>query len=153
MAGDLLIEQTPSATRTPITAAELELAIAAEVTAAPGCEAFVGVVIGSTSPKSRLDVNWELRGIKFGRADREIARQALYPIVERMQRQFRVTEWPIESPLRVTEWPIESPPGVARVSRHYVRLKGIATAAVVCLGVLSSLVLWHLWHLWFLFRL
>jgi hypothetical protein len=137
-----MIEQTPSATRAPIKAAELELAIAAEVTAAPGCEAFVGVVIGPTSAKSSLDVNWELRGIKFGRADREIARQALYPIVERMQRQFRVTEWPIESP-----------PGVARVSRHHVRLKGIATAAVVCLGVLSSLVLWHLWHLWFLFRL
>jgi hypothetical protein len=124
-----LIKQTPSATRVPITAAELEVAIAAAVNPVPGCEAFVGVVIGSTSPKSRLDVNWELRGIKFGRADREIARQALRPIVERMQQQFCVSDWPIESP---------------PFSRHHARIKVIATAAAVCLGVLASLVLWHL---------
>jgi hypothetical protein len=129
MAGNLLIEQTPSATRAPITAAELELAIAAEVNAAPGCEAFVGVVIESTRPKSRLDVNWELRGIRFGRADREIARQALRPVVERMQRQFCVSDWP---------------PSTAIVSRHHARIKGVAIAATVCLGVLASLFLWHL---------
>jgi hypothetical protein len=124
-----LIEQTPSATRTPITAAELELAIAAAVNAVPGCEAFVGVVIGSTSLKSRLDVNWELRGTKFGRADREVARQALRPVVERMLRQFCVSDWPIEGP-----------PGTAIVSRHHARIKGVAIAATVCLGVFASLV-------------
>jgi hypothetical protein len=132
-AGDLLIEQTPSATRIPITTAELERAIAAEVNAVPGCEAFVGVIIQRTPPKSRLDANWEIRGIRFGRVDREIARQAVGPIVERMRRQFCVSNWPIESP-----------PGTAGHDAR--KIKGIATAATVCLGVLAPLVLWLLSH-------
>ena len=92
-----MIEQTPSATRIPITTAELERAIAAEVNAVPGCEAFVGVIIQRTTPKSRLDSNWEIRGIRFGGMDRQIAREALIPIVERMQREFCLTEGPIKN--------------------------------------------------------
>jgi len=72
------------------TAEELESTITEAVKAAPGCEAFVGVIVQRTTPKSRLDANWELRGIKFGRADRRIAKEVLTPIVERMQREFRL---------------------------------------------------------------
>jgi hypothetical protein len=67
-------------------AEELELMIKEAVQAAPGCEAFMGVVVQRITPKSRLDANWELRRTKFGRADRKITRLALTPIVERMQR-------------------------------------------------------------------
>jgi hypothetical protein len=103
----LLIEQTPSGsppkwwskdTRVSKTAEELELTITEAVQAAPGCEAFVGVIIQRTTPKSRLDANWELRGTKFGRTDRKIAKEALTPIVERMQREFRLPERPTKSP-------------------------------------------------------
>ena len=73
------------------TTEELELAITEAVKAAPGCEDFVGVIIQRITPKSRLDPTWELRGIKFGRTDRKLAREALTPIVERMQQEFRLT--------------------------------------------------------------
>ena len=79
------------------TTEELELTITEAVQAAPGCEAFVGVIIQRTTPKSRLDANWELRGTKFGRTDRKIAKEALTPIVERMQREFRLPERPTKS--------------------------------------------------------
>ena len=72
------------------TAEELESTITEAVKAAPGCEAFVGVIVQRTTPKSRMDANWELRGIKFGRVDRRIAKEVLTPIVERMQREFRL---------------------------------------------------------------
>ena len=78
---------------------ELELTITEAVRTAPGCEAFVGVIVQRITPRSRLGATWELRGIKFGRTDREVAREALTPIVERMQREFRVTDGPIKSPM------------------------------------------------------
>jgi hypothetical protein len=143
---NLLIEQTPSATRIPITTAELERAIAAEVNAVPGCEAFVGVIIQRTPPKSRLDANWEIRGIRFGRVDREIVRQALGPIVERMQRQFCVSDPPmVEDPMK----DVLAGSSLSRsdTAGHDARkIKGIATAATVCLGVVASVVLWLISH-------
>ena len=99
-----MIEQTPAVpppkwwskdTRVSKTAEELELMIREAVKAAPGCEAFVGVVIERVTPKSRLDATWEIRGIRFGGIDRKIAREALTPIVERMQREFHLTKGPI----------------------------------------------------------
>ena len=104
-----LIEQTTASAppkrwwsrdgRVSKTTEELELTITEAVKAAPGCEAFVGVIVQRTTPRSRLGTTWELRGIKFGRADRKVAREALTPIVERMQREFRVTDGPIKSPM------------------------------------------------------
>ena len=79
------------------TAEELELMITEAVKVAPGCEDFVGVIIQRTTPKSRLDANWEIRGIRFGGMDRKIAREALTPIVQHMQREFRLTEGPIKN--------------------------------------------------------
>jgi len=99
-----LIEQTPAASppkwwskdvRVSKTAEELELMIREAVKSAPGCEDFVGVIVQRITPKSRLDPTWEIRGIRFGGMDRQIAREALTPIVERMQREFRLTEGPI----------------------------------------------------------
>ena len=72
---------------------DLELAITEAVKkAAPECETFVGVVLQQTKPRSRRDVNWQLRGIKFGQADRKMASEALTSIIERMQREFYLTE-------------------------------------------------------------
>jgi hypothetical protein len=79
--------------RVPIARAQLELAIAEAVKeAAPGCEAFVGVIIQHSTPRSRFDANWALRGVKFGKASRETVNEALATIVERMQREFRLSE-------------------------------------------------------------
>ena len=73
------------------TTEELELTITEAVKATPGCEDFVGVIVQRITPKSRLDATWEIRAIRFGGMDRQIAREALAPIVERMQQEFRVT--------------------------------------------------------------
>jgi hypothetical protein len=79
--------------RVPIARAKLELAIAEAVKeAAPGCEAFVGVIIQHSTPRSRFDANWAVRGVKFGKAARETVNEALATIVERMQREFRLSE-------------------------------------------------------------
>jgi hypothetical protein len=79
----------PKEHRVSITIPELELAISEAVAkAAPGCEDFVGVVVRHATPKSRLDPNWAIRGVKFGNADRKMANEALGAIVERMQREF-----------------------------------------------------------------
>ena len=74
---------------------DLELAITEAVRkAAPECETFAGVVLQQTKPKSRRDPNWQLRGIKFGQADRKMAREALAGTIERMQQGFYIGERP-----------------------------------------------------------
>jgi hypothetical protein len=71
----------------------LELAITEAVRkASPECETFVGVILEQTKPRSRRDVNWRLRGVKFGQADRNIAGKALTSTIERMQREFYLRE-------------------------------------------------------------
>jgi hypothetical protein len=79
--------------RAAMTAPELELAITDAVkAAAPGCEDFLGVIVEHTTPKSRLDPNWDVRGVKFGKADRQTTDKALASVVERMQREFLLSE-------------------------------------------------------------
>jgi hypothetical protein len=79
--------------RVSITIPELELAIMEAVKkAAPSCEEFVGVIIQHETPKSRLDPNWAIRGVKFGNADRKMANEALATVVERMQREFLLSD-------------------------------------------------------------
>ena len=58
----------------------------------PGCAKFVGVIIQRETPKSRLDSNWAVRGVKFGAADRAKSLKAIEMIVERMQRDFRLSD-------------------------------------------------------------
>jgi hypothetical protein len=78
--------------RSLIASTHLEAAITAAVRKErPGCETFVGVIVQQTRPKSRFDANWLLRGVKYGRADRDKANEALAAIVERMQREFKLS--------------------------------------------------------------
>ncbi len=75
--------------RASTTIPELELAILEAVKkAAPGCEDFVGVIVRHETPKSHLDPNWTIRGVKFGNADRKMVNEALAAVVERMKREF-----------------------------------------------------------------
>ena len=79
--------------RVSMTIPELELAILEAVKeAAPCCEEFVGVIIRHEAPKSRLDPNWAIRGVKFGNADRKMVNEALATVVERMQREFLLSD-------------------------------------------------------------
>ena len=79
--------------RSLIASANLESAITEAIRKrAPGCESFVGVIVQPTTPRSRFDANWEVRGVKFGRADRVKVNEAIASIVESMQREFRLSD-------------------------------------------------------------
>ena len=79
--------------RSPIASANLESAITEAIRKrAPGCESLVGVIVQPTTPKSRFDANWAVRGVKFGRADRAKVNEAIVAIVESMQREFLLTD-------------------------------------------------------------
>lgn len=54
----------------------------------PTCAAFVGVVVERETPRTRSDSNWSIRGVRFGKADRGKAAQALAAVVKRLQDQF-----------------------------------------------------------------
>jgi hypothetical protein len=58
----------------------------------PGCESFIGVIVRRTTPESHFDPDWTMKGVRFGRADREKAGKALSMIVERMQGEFKLAE-------------------------------------------------------------
>ena len=79
--------------RAAITPAELELAIAEAVRkTAPECQDFIGVIVHHKAPKIRLDPNWAVRGVRFGKADRKMVDEALATVVEQLQQEFRLTE-------------------------------------------------------------
>ena len=79
--------------RVAITVPELEHTITDAVRkTAPSCEPLIGVVVQKMHPKSRYEPNWTVRGIKFGKADRNAANGALTGVLERMQKEFRVAE-------------------------------------------------------------
>jgi len=61
-------------------------------TSDPACGSFVDVFIELTDLKSPGGSSWAIRGVRFGKADRDKSRSALATIVERMQTKFRVSE-------------------------------------------------------------
>jgi hypothetical protein len=77
--------------RCSVSLEQLQSAITEAVKKAdPECEAFAGVIVQRETTKSRHDANWTIKGIRFGRADRDKSSQALVTIVQRMQREFRL---------------------------------------------------------------
>ena len=79
--------------RDKIKCATLEVAIATAVKRSdPRCEPFIGVVVERRTPKSRDDTNWAVRGIRFGKAERENCNAALSVIIERLTREFEISD-------------------------------------------------------------
>ena len=64
----------------------------------PECKDFIDVIIEHTKPDAQFGANWAIRGIKFGRSDRQKAAQAIAVIVARMQHEFRLSEESREPP-------------------------------------------------------
>jgi hypothetical protein len=82
----------PLDNRKPISREEMQAAITGAVKKAdPDCEPFVGVIVEWTKRGSLLEANWAIRGIKFGRADRNKAGDAVNRIVERMKCDFNLS--------------------------------------------------------------
>jgi hypothetical protein len=79
--------------RVSVSRANLQSAITEAVRKSePDCEAFVGVLIKPETPKTRYDANWAIKGVKFGRSDRDKSSKAMATIVQRMQRDFKLSE-------------------------------------------------------------
>jgi hypothetical protein len=74
--------------RRAISRKSLESAVAEAVKSSSDCATFVGVIIQRQARKSRSDTNWAIRGVRFGKADREKSGKVLAVVVERMQREF-----------------------------------------------------------------
>jgi hypothetical protein len=86
----------PTDNRKLISREEMQAAITGAVKKAdPDCEAFVGVIVERKKRSSLVEANWAIRGIKFGRADRNKAGDAVNRIVERMQRDFNLSDAPL----------------------------------------------------------
>ena len=84
--------QLPAA-REQIKCTTLESAIATAVKSSdPSCEAFIGVFVERATPTSRAETNWTLKGIKFGKAEREPCNAALSVIVERLKCEFEISD-------------------------------------------------------------
>jgi hypothetical protein len=76
--------------RSAISRERLESAIAEAVKSES--DGFVGVVVQRIQPKSRTDPDWAVRGIQFGKADRDKSSEVLAGVVERMQREFSLSD-------------------------------------------------------------
>jgi hypothetical protein len=90
----LLMPRPPSkkSGREIVSTTILQLAITEAVrTFDPGCQLFLGVFVERATAKSRSEANWAIRGIKFGKADREKCSRAVATIVERMQLEFNLS--------------------------------------------------------------
>jgi cold shock CspA family protein len=92
-------EMTPKITgqqtgkRTSITRAALELAIAENVrTNDPQCKAFVGVIVERIAPELADGANWAIKGVKYGKAERDRCNTAITDCVEMGQLEFEVSD-------------------------------------------------------------
>jgi len=79
--------------RVQINCEALELAIASAVKGChPRCEPFIGVFIERFAPKSPEDTNWAVKGIRFGKAERQNCSAALTVIIERLKQEFEISD-------------------------------------------------------------
>jgi hypothetical protein len=84
----------PRKTREPITRAELEQTLAAAIRHDSECEAFVGVVIGRVVPARSGEANWVVRGVRYGKADRDRCAAALSRRVTEAQQVYELAPGP-----------------------------------------------------------
>jgi hypothetical protein len=79
--------------REPIKCAALEAAITSAVKKSnPSCEPFVGVIVERIARNSHDEANWSVKGIKFGKAEREQCNSALSIVIERLKREFEISD-------------------------------------------------------------
>jgi hypothetical protein len=79
--------------REPIGRAALEAAITAAVKrSSPSCEPFVGILVERIGRSSSDETNWAIKGVKFGKSEREQCNSALSVIIERLKQEFEIVD-------------------------------------------------------------
>jgi hypothetical protein len=83
----------PAVRRIQVSRSALETAIATAIkTFDESCQDFVSVIIERRSIDSDTEVNWQVKGIRFGKSDRQKARVALDSVLPPMQQEFFLRE-------------------------------------------------------------
>jgi hypothetical protein len=78
--------------RKPITQDALETALAEAVRALdPKCKGLVGIIVERVSPVSSGNTNWSVKGVRYGKVERDCCDVALSICVEEMQGKFEVS--------------------------------------------------------------
>lgn len=86
-------EKPDNPIRKPITRAALEQSLADAVRAvAPECQAFVGVIIERVVPETSVGANWAVKGVRYGRADRDRCEAALGMSLHEKQLEYTLTD-------------------------------------------------------------
>jgi hypothetical protein len=86
-------EQQPTVKRRSITRAALELAIAEAIrNSSPHCSALIGVIVERVVPGLPGGANWVVKGVKYGKTQRDRCRAAISVCVEDGQREFEVSD-------------------------------------------------------------
>jgi len=87
--------EEPPKKRTWIARAALESALAENVRGSdPQCEGLIEIIVERVVPASPDGANWAVKGVKYGKAEREVCSAAISKVVEEGQREFEVSDWP-----------------------------------------------------------
>jgi CspA family cold shock protein len=85
--------EQPEGKRSPISRAALELALAEAVRGSdPQCEGLIGIFVERVVPGSPGGANWVVKGIRYGKAERDRCNAAISSCVEEGQREFEVSD-------------------------------------------------------------
>jgi CspA family cold shock protein len=80
--------------RTWIARAALESALAETVRGSDSrCEGLIEIIVERIVPGSPDGANWAVKGVKYGKAEREPCSAAISKFVEESQREFEVSDW------------------------------------------------------------
>ena len=86
-------EKPDKPVRKPITRAALEQSLADAVrSVAPECQAFVGVIIERVVPETSVGANWAVKGVRYGRADRDRCEAALGMSLHEKQLEYTLSD-------------------------------------------------------------
>jgi len=90
---DVAGEKPDKPVRKPIIRAALEQSLADAVRAvAPECQAFIGVIIERVVPETSGGANWAVKGVRYGRADRDRCEAALGMCLHEKQLEYTLSD-------------------------------------------------------------
>jgi hypothetical protein len=80
--------------RTWIARADLETALAGSIRDSdPKCESLIAIIVERIVPASPDGANWTVKGVRYGKAEREACNSAIARFVEEGQREYEVSDW------------------------------------------------------------
>jgi CspA family cold shock protein len=90
---DPVTENLNSADRKLISRADLEQSLADAVREiSPECGAFVGIIVDRILPETAGGINWTIRGVKYGKADRGKCDAALSMWLQKKRQEYTLIE-------------------------------------------------------------